>query len=217
MKRHPDVPLWVSVGDVASNDGEYFTPIAPLYWIKGNNEDFDVIARGDRGRSRPRRRCTTCRTAGRIRSDRGASPRSAARSRRAGITRRRRAAAVARAQAPRRPSLKLGKSRDDKRRHFVRDEVLAVQGAHEHRAVSDARGAASVLSGGPPHRRGQDRAQRRARVDAAAAAPVRPSPRVHRFDPPGRPLDRPRRRHEVVSADRRRDVQGERLDTNGIW
>src|SRR4029450_2338049 len=44
MKRHADVPLWISVGDVASNDGEYFTPIAPLYWIKGNNEDFDVVA-----------------------------------------------------------------------------------------------------------------------------------------------------------------------------
>jgi len=44
MTRHPDVPLWVQVGDVASNDGTYFTPIAPLYWIKGNNEDFDVVA-----------------------------------------------------------------------------------------------------------------------------------------------------------------------------
>ncbi len=44
MARHPDVPLWVQVGDIASNDGEYFTPIRPLYWIKGNNEDFDVVA-----------------------------------------------------------------------------------------------------------------------------------------------------------------------------
>ena len=44
MGRHPDVPLWVCVGDVASNEGEYFTPAAPLYFIKGNNEDFDVIA-----------------------------------------------------------------------------------------------------------------------------------------------------------------------------
>ncbi len=24
MTRHPDVPLWVQVGDIASNDGEYF-------------------------------------------------------------------------------------------------------------------------------------------------------------------------------------------------
>src|SRR3972149_2354643 len=44
MGRHADVPLWVQVGDVASNDGAYFTPLRPLYWIKGNNEDFDVVA-----------------------------------------------------------------------------------------------------------------------------------------------------------------------------
>ncbi len=47
MQRHADVPLWVCVGDVASNDGEYFEPVAPLYWIKGNNENFDAIAAGD--------------------------------------------------------------------------------------------------------------------------------------------------------------------------
>src|SRR5947207_1473930 len=50
MKRHPSVPFWISVGDVASNDGEYFAPVAPLYWIKGNNEDFDVIAASLAGR-----------------------------------------------------------------------------------------------------------------------------------------------------------------------
>jgi predicted phosphodiesterase len=44
MARHPDVPLWVQVGDIASNDGDYFTPARPIYWIKGNNEDFDVVA-----------------------------------------------------------------------------------------------------------------------------------------------------------------------------
>src|SRR5262245_51339582 len=42
--RHPDVLLWVQVGDIASNDGDYFVPSRPIYWIKGNNEDFDVIA-----------------------------------------------------------------------------------------------------------------------------------------------------------------------------
>jgi hypothetical protein len=26
IARHPDVPLWVQGGDVASNDGAYFTP-----------------------------------------------------------------------------------------------------------------------------------------------------------------------------------------------
>src|SRR3954453_20159166 len=44
MQRHDDVPLWVSVGDVASNDGEYFTPSAPITFIKGNNEGCDVLA-----------------------------------------------------------------------------------------------------------------------------------------------------------------------------
>src|SRR5918994_3301954 len=53
MTRHPDVQVWVSVGDVASNEGEYFTPIAPLYWIKGNNEDFDVIAAATNGGEPP--------------------------------------------------------------------------------------------------------------------------------------------------------------------
>ena len=49
MQRHADVPLWVCVGDVASNDGEYFAPRAPLFFIKGNNEDFDVLARAQDG------------------------------------------------------------------------------------------------------------------------------------------------------------------------
>src|SRR3981081_890539 len=51
MKRPADVPFWLQVGDVASNEGEYFTPIAPLYWIKGNNEDFDVVAAAMAGHS----------------------------------------------------------------------------------------------------------------------------------------------------------------------
>jgi len=50
MSRHREVPFWLSVGDVASNTGEYFTPVTPLYWIKGNNEDFDVIADAVAGR-----------------------------------------------------------------------------------------------------------------------------------------------------------------------
>src|SRR4029079_6537421 len=49
MKRHPDVPVWVSVGDVASNEGQCLTQIAPLHWIKANNEDFDVIAAAANG------------------------------------------------------------------------------------------------------------------------------------------------------------------------
>ena len=123
MQRHSDVPLWVCVGDVASNDGEYFTPVAPLYFIKGNNEDFDVIAAAAAGQP-PAPTLHYLANGGphlvgpwRVAALGGtfapswyhtpasALPRSKGRKSAAG-------------------SLKLGKSRDDKRRHFVRDEVV---------------------------------------------------------------------------------------------
>src|SRR3954447_19112002 len=44
MARHPEVSLWLCPGDLAGDNGEYPTPRAPLYWIKGNNEDFDFVA-----------------------------------------------------------------------------------------------------------------------------------------------------------------------------
>ena len=44
MARHPEVAFWVCPGDLAADDGAYPTPRAPLYWIKGNNEDFDFVA-----------------------------------------------------------------------------------------------------------------------------------------------------------------------------
>jgi Icc-related predicted phosphoesterase len=50
MERHADVPVWLCVGDVASRTGAYPEPPAPLYWIKGNNEDFDRIAAWEAGR-----------------------------------------------------------------------------------------------------------------------------------------------------------------------
>ena len=43
LTRHPEVPFWLCVGDVASITGAYPTPSAPLYWIKGNNEAFDRL------------------------------------------------------------------------------------------------------------------------------------------------------------------------------
>jgi Icc-related predicted phosphoesterase len=46
MERHPDVPFWVSVGDLADDHGRYAPVPVPLYWIKGNNENFDTIASG---------------------------------------------------------------------------------------------------------------------------------------------------------------------------
>ena len=44
QRRHPDVAFWVCPGDLANDAGEYPTPWAPLYWIKGNNEDFAFVA-----------------------------------------------------------------------------------------------------------------------------------------------------------------------------
>ena len=124
MQRHPDVPLWVSVGDIATNDGEYFEPVRPLYWIKGNNEDFDVVAASAAGHS-PAPTLHYLPNGGphhvgpwRVAALGGTFAPSwyntppamlpPSRGRRPGVT-----------------SVKLGKSRDDKRRHFVRDEVVA--------------------------------------------------------------------------------------------
>jgi Icc-related predicted phosphoesterase len=53
MERHPDVPLWICVGDLASRTGEYPTPPRPLFWIKGNNEDFQRIAAWEAGEPQP--------------------------------------------------------------------------------------------------------------------------------------------------------------------
>ncbi len=44
MARHPEVAFWVCPGDLAAEDGTYPHPRAALYWIKGNNEDFDFVA-----------------------------------------------------------------------------------------------------------------------------------------------------------------------------
>jgi uncharacterized protein len=123
MRRHAEVPVWLSVGDVASNAGNYFTPVAPLYWIKGNNEDFDVVAAAMAGHA----------AAPTLHYLPNGGPYEIGRWRVAALggtyapswyytsaaalppSRGRKTAA----------SLKLGKSRDDKRRHFVRDEVVA--------------------------------------------------------------------------------------------
>ena len=53
MARHADIPYWLCVGDLASRSGAYPTPPAPLYWIKGHNEDFDRIAAWEAGEPEP--------------------------------------------------------------------------------------------------------------------------------------------------------------------
>lgn len=44
MAKHPEVTFWVCPGDLANDEGAYPRPRQPLYWIKGNNEDFDFVA-----------------------------------------------------------------------------------------------------------------------------------------------------------------------------
>jgi hypothetical protein len=127
MTRHPDIPFWVQVGDVASNDGEYFSPVRPLYWIKGNNEDFDIIAEAIAGRP-PSHNLHYLPNGGphvvgpwRVAALGGTFAPSWYHTAPTALppSRGRRVAGT---------SVKLGKSRDDKRRHFVRDEVLACKG-----------------------------------------------------------------------------------------
>ncbi len=124
MKRHGDVPLWISVGDVASNDGKYFAPVAPLYWIKGNNEDFDVVAAAQAGRpSAPTLHYLA--NGGphlvgpwRVAALGGTFAPSWYHTPAAALP-------PSKGRKGTAASIKLGKSRDDKRRHFVREEVLA--------------------------------------------------------------------------------------------
>ena len=124
MQQHADVPLWVSVGDVASNDGEYFTPVRPLYFIKGNNEDFDVLAAAVDGES-PAPTLHYLMNGGpyvvgpwRVAALGGTFAPSWYNTPPAALP-------PSKGRKPAASWLKLGKSRDDKRRHFVRDEVLA--------------------------------------------------------------------------------------------
>jgi Icc-related predicted phosphoesterase len=110
MERHPDVPFWLCVGDVASRTGAYPEPVAPMYWIKGNNENFDTIAAweaaGDTIANLHFIPNGTSRTVGSIT-----------------------VAGLGGTYAPtwyETPAAQLPhKARDDKRRHFVREQVDA--------------------------------------------------------------------------------------------
>ena len=110
MLRHATVPYWICVGDLASRTGAYSEPPAPLFWIKGNNEDFDRIGEWERGSAQPRNlryiRNGTAATAGLVRI-----------------------AGLGGTFAPTwfdTPAAELPHTpRDDKRRHFVREEAEA--------------------------------------------------------------------------------------------
>jgi uncharacterized protein len=53
MERHADIRFWICVGDLASRSGAYPEPPRPLFWIKGNNEAFDRIAAWESGAAQP--------------------------------------------------------------------------------------------------------------------------------------------------------------------
>jgi len=110
MERHPEVPVWLCVGDVGSRTGAYPEPPKPLYWIKGNNEDFDRIAAWEAGRDLvPNLHFVPNGTSQRV------GPLTVA--------------GLGGTYAPtwiETPAAELPSKRsDDKRRHFVRDEVEA--------------------------------------------------------------------------------------------
>jgi len=117
IERHPDVPLWICVGDVASRTGAYPTPARPLFWIKGNNEDFDRIAAWEAGAEQPPnlryiRNGTAAAVGGlRVAGLGGTFAPSWFNARAAELPAGRASAAF--------------DKRDDKRRHFVREEVEA--------------------------------------------------------------------------------------------
>ena len=46
VARHADVAFWLCVGDIADEQGRYEPLGAPVYWIHGNNDNFDAIAAG---------------------------------------------------------------------------------------------------------------------------------------------------------------------------
>jgi predicted phosphodiesterase len=111
IEQHRDVTYWICVGDVANRAGEYPEPPAPIYWIKGNNENFERIAGWEAGEPQPRNlhyiRNGTAVTVGNVR-----------------------VAGVGGTFAPSwfdTPAAGLPHTRpsDDKRRHFVREEVEA--------------------------------------------------------------------------------------------
>lgn len=107
MRRHAEIPFWLCVGDVGDDAGIYEDPPAPLYWIKGNNEDFDFLA----GNSLANLHYIPNGVPVEI----------------DGL----RVAGVGGTHAPtwydKRAGELIKKGKDDKRRHFVREEVEAVK------------------------------------------------------------------------------------------
>jgi len=45
--RHSAIPFWLCVGDIADDQGGYESIGARVYWIHGNNDNFDAIEAGN--------------------------------------------------------------------------------------------------------------------------------------------------------------------------
>ena len=129
--RHPEIPFWLCVGDIAAADGRYEPLGADVYWIKGNNENFDAIAAGDvaeglhflaNGTARVIDRVRVAALGGTFAPTWYATPAAQLPQPKKGSAR-----ATELADPSTRSGSSRAKSRDDKRRHFVREEVEACQ------------------------------------------------------------------------------------------
>src|SRR5687768_13122978 len=120
MERHREVPFWLCVGDVADAEGRYEDLPSPVYFIKGNNENFDILESGELPRNLvyiPNGQRTT------INGQRIAG---------LGGTHAPTMYDVAAAELPH-PKKRTAKATEaaDRRRHFVREEVEACQAMTE--------------------------------------------------------------------------------------
>ena len=120
IARHPDISIWLCVGDIADEHGRYEPLGARVYWIHGNNDNFDAIAAGDLPQDLPHIANGTAVDEGRVRV--------------AGLggtfaptwyeT------TVSELPHPKKGSVKATELAD-KRRHFVREEVEACKALHD--------------------------------------------------------------------------------------
>lgn len=124
ISRHPDIPFWLCVGDIANQAGAYPAPAAPLYFIQGNNEAFDRLAAFRAGTEAiPNLHFIPNGTSVRL----GLSRRSGAAAQADSIV----VAGVGGTFAPtwydKSAAALTTKPKDDKRRHFLREEVDAAK------------------------------------------------------------------------------------------
>lgn len=129
IARRPDVAIWLCVGDIADEHGRYEPLGADVYWIHGNNDNFDAIAAGDLPAGLHHiSNATVVDVAGvRVAGLGGTFAPTWYDTAAAELPPPKKGSARATERATRsaRAGSSRARSRDDKRRHFVRDEVAA--------------------------------------------------------------------------------------------